>query len=352
VKRWVSGITSEMTARQAADVALRERFRGLERLIRGVEQIRARRPDAVRRVRAGTRRTSAALDAWAPLIDATRSKKVRRVLKRLRRAAAETRAAEVAIDHFASLLAEAQSEERLAVAAVLGEAVHQERTSRDRFIDELTSFPLDKLARKKGKLLETLETQEGDAPDEPVVGFARRALDEATETVGEVQPQTVEELHEVRVRLKRVRYTLEIFRSLAPSQRFDPAYAGVRDWQARLGALNDLADHVRRVETLRAALEDNRSRLDAGGPELIAAFERLRASLVRERDHAAAELLEAWHDASVPRFVQSVARVFDDGPHDDPRHDGTHDGGTNGSVVVLRADRDTRGRTDAPGSVS
>lgn len=306
MKRWVDGISRDMTTSEAAVVVLRSRLRGLDRLIQGVDAVENRKPDAVRRVRAGTRRASAALHAFSSLLDEAASKKLRKSLKELRWAAAPTRAAEVALIQLSTLLDESEGDERLAVCAVLGEATAHERSCREDLVGRLREYPIDKLLTRKKRVLAGVGA-EGEG-SQPVVTFAARALAHSLESVMGADPQSVEALHELRVKLKRVRYTLELFRALAEPEPFELAYSSVCDWQERLGAMHDLADHVGRVRAFHASLDE--ARMGAETPSLERGLDALSSRLERERDASAELLARDWGRGGSEALVEAVSGAF------------------------------------------
>jgi len=79
-----------------------------------------------------------------------------------------------------------------------------------------------------------------DVADERIEAVAARTLEKAAE-VDEASPDRT--IHRLRIRCKRLRYLLELFRSLYPAGDVDPVVATLRRLQDRLGTFQDLSVH-------------------------------------------------------------------------------------------------------------
>lgn len=115
--------------------------------------------------------------------------------------------------------------------------------------------------------------------DERIRALASRTLERARD-LDEDSPD--DEVHRLRIRCKRLRYLLEFFRALYPSETLDPVVETLRRLQDRLGRFQDLCVHAQLLRA--AALEPAMPPLDA--PALLAAgalFAELDRAKRRER---------------------------------------------------------------------
>jgi inorganic triphosphatase YgiF len=85
----------------------------------------------------------------------------------------------------------------------------------------------------------------GDSQNEPARDFARRALKKLHRRLCKLGDRLKEldeaELHELRIRAKKLRYACEFFRTLFPAKAAKAYIEGLTEIQDRLGSLNDAA---------------------------------------------------------------------------------------------------------------
>lgn len=102
----------------------------------------------------------------------------------------------------------------------------------------------------------------GETRDEPASEYARRALKKLHRRVAKLGAQVDKlsepELHELRKRAKKLRYTAEFFRSLFPAKPAKAYIKALSEMQDRLGTLNDGVTARR----LLAELEKRNARMD------------------------------------------------------------------------------------------
>lgn len=122
-------------------------------------------------------------------------------------------------------------EERARAWAAADKAIHSQRYSR--FVLQLALFLSERSWRAKSSA--------GD----PVTAFAVRALDKRQASVEKLGSRMSEldeeERHELRKRLKKLRYTLSFFQSLFGRKKAKPYLKDLARLQDAFGALNDLA---------------------------------------------------------------------------------------------------------------
>ena len=190
----------------------------------------------VHQLRVACRRTSAALEAFRPLM-AKKPTALRSMLKRIRRAAGPARDTDVLLERYQSIPTSPP-----AVEYVIA------RLEQQRVDVQQQLVTVEKQARPKKidrSLKQCLSLLEQGNKKQPTIGkFAKAALHEASLPVMELtklkQPN-LEQLHELRIAGKRLRYSIELFHSVFPQDLQAEFYPLVEKLQSRLGKINDHA---------------------------------------------------------------------------------------------------------------
>jgi CHAD domain-containing protein len=127
-------------------------------------------------------------------------------------------------------------------------------------------------------------------------GFARatlnRRLAKIQKRAKDICKSTPEELHELRIDIKKARYGFEFFHALLPPRRVDRVGRLLKALQDSLGYLNDLDVAGRTIEALtsRARDADTRVAVTRVGATLSANFKPLAKSKLPEAAEIAARL--------------------------------------------------------------
>lgn len=229
-------------------------------------------PRAVHKLRSGVRRLETALAAGEPCLDAERLERVRALTRQVRRRAGPVRDADV----LAAL-----SEDVLPACPERDEWIETLRKQRRRASRRLKSLreksPAERLWRRLRKLLADVRVPEGqrtwsDAWTEDV----QRLLDRVRLAAG-ADMTSDDELHALRIELKRLKYALEIFRACFHSAEWKPIMAGVSDLVELFGRFND-------VSVLTAALGDQPGVLQSASAAALAALRGQVLSSLRHRE--------------------------------------------------------------------
>ena len=168
---------------------------------------------------------------------------------------------------------------------------------------EYSAFALD--------LLEAAYVQEwcrsADALSGDAAEFARVALAKghqgAVEVAGKIDLNNLDTLHDLRLELKKFRYTAQIFRGLYPKVRRKPYFSALAKLQDQLGALNDAVVAQRLAETAFAACQAE------DGARAMRAMAYIYGSRKTAADIAARAAVPAWQalDAMEPFWLPSAA---------------------------------------------
>ena len=94
----------------------------------------------------------------------------------------------------------------------------------------------------------------------PILGFAQKALDrrlaKADAVADAINPDCPEMQHELRLALKKLRYTAQMFRDLYDKTARKPYFAAMSQLQDKFGALNDAVSAQERCTELAKAARD------------------------------------------------------------------------------------------------
>ena len=299
---------------------LSHRSRVLVRAIRAAA--RAENDDAekaVHQLRVATRRTAAAIDAAMPVLSQKRAKAALRVLRRIRRAAGPVRDADVLL-RWVGATRRKQPEEQAGFALLA-------RTLRDRRNEAAAQLPVvlpdhrKKAAQRLGRAIREMRR---DSPDGPTIadvmrdGLQRHA-DSVLEAAGADLGRT-ENLHNLRIECKRLRYALEVFAPAIGKSACGRLTLPLADFQQAIGGFTDCSvrvDHLSEVLAgARANLRKRTKREDKDGVESLGRILHAeRAAFRRELRSARA----AWDRLLASGLFDDIRRlVFGAGPQVTP----------------------------------
>ena len=158
----------------------------------------------------------------------------------------------------------------------------------------------------------------GGVSDQPAASSARAALRTALQQVDKAgsdatgsESVPVRTLHRLRLRLKRLRYTAELFSGALPRRRGNRALEAVAgECSAAQTALGDLNDDAVAAAEISAAAGMMREADAAPAAELAELAERIIALLRLWQERAAAEFLDGWqgHRARLRRALKELLR--------------------------------------------
>jgi CHAD domain-containing protein len=247
--------------------------------------------DALHDFRVALRRLRSALRAYRPWLGRAASRKVRSALRDLGRATNAGRDAEVQAEWLAAQARELPDHAR-AGAAKLAERLQKRRLPR---AGELRAA----LQSSADKILERLEFQENASPAFSAVYEAllgEHAAVAAARLAAVGRADQVEEAHEARIALKRLRYLLEPLADELPLAA--PLLETVKELQDLLGELHDA--HV---------LDETLVNAKASRATPRAALAALAAANATRRDAVFAELERRWLGGAATSFFEQIRRL-------------------------------------------
>lgn len=203
-------------------------------------------PKRLHEVRVASRRTLAALDAFAELVPPKQARWFAKRLRWIRRTAGETRDLDVLLNRLAEEPQPAGGS-RDWQQLLTRLAKHRERSRR----------PLKKLREKlesadwAGRVKRLWKRMESVEADEALAGFARRGLHPLLQrffTQADRRLTDAEEMHRLRIAGKKLRYSLEVLAPGLPAAVRAKGLAVLEEMQEALGSF---VDHSAAAERFR-----------------------------------------------------------------------------------------------------
>jgi len=249
--KWIDIASPEVPAFEVAADAIRLRVRHVQKLLPLAAHEFQDDIEHIHRLRVACRRADATLKAFRPLLE-DKSDSLRKWLRRIRRAAGPARDLDVLLvrmqkfqnddpnhAHLVDRLAKRRSESQQALLQVEAKSQSQQFDHRLKRCLKI----LNKSNRKNSSI--------------PICKFAKKSLQKASRPVlrqTAIRQPSLEQLHELRIAGKRLRYSIEIFHAaLNPIFRTE-LYPLIEKLQSRLGRLNDHATAQSLFQSLLAQM--------------------------------------------------------------------------------------------------
>ena len=276
----------EATAEEAFRITLLHCLRHIARNVPAVLEMRD--PEGVHQVRVGLRRLRVALKAFGSAFNVETLTPLRERARELANVFAKTRD----LDVFANDLLRQVEEASPNTPGLkrLRELLNDERkTSWDESVaairsDEFTGFLIDLAAAAEARVWRgTAEPQRLVQMLEPAKALVRRALDKrlakAKKHARQMERLSAEDHHELRIELKKLRYSAEIFASLFDRKEVVSFLKQLSELQDIFGAMND-AEMAHEIVRRLAKAGDNNERDELRtAASLVSGFHMGRAGL-------------------------------------------------------------------------
>ena len=253
----------------AVEMVLRQR---LEHLIGALPGARKGEVAAVHRSRVATRRLRAVL----PLVDTRLGRKLSRTIRRLTNALGPVRELDVTLGIIDDL--EAQRELPRTAAAALRQAILEERRGlQTALVDEIDRAGLQKTKKK-------IDAAQQGSPAAPRAVDTPTRIADAIDRVGRRAERLraaidsaaglylPDRLHEVRIGVKKLRYSMEVLRELRRS-RATARLASLKRAQDLLGRMHDLEVLIARTRAVQGSPQAPTLRVSAELDRLVRQLE-------------------------------------------------------------------------------
>lgn len=211
-------------------------------------------PEAVHQMRVSTRRLRSVLKLSGPLLG-PRAQDVRAELGWLAALLGDVRDDDVLIARVQEIAREFAARDRDAAGELLSVLVAERGTARGRLTKALSSARYARLLRSLAQLTEA-DSAASDVPGKALLRRLRKPYRRLTETAAALPAEPADdELHALRIRGKRLRYTAELARTAAAKQdrkRLKKLIGAAKDLQRVLGEHQDAVLAAERMHALAA----------------------------------------------------------------------------------------------------
>jgi CHAD domain-containing protein len=300
--KWLEGLCATTDTADAARRVLAVRLGVVRDYLPLAVHESEKDPENVHQLRVGTRRARAALDIFNGCLPSKVYRTAKKRLRDVRRAAGEARDWDVFLSALASREHRQNHRHRAGLDLLMGYALAQRSSAQE----HLTVAAGDDPFAFDRFLADTLAAvhEPQDSGLRTLIDLARPQLAgllRELEAAAGRDLENYDQLHQVRIAGKRLRYAMEVFADCFPQAFRDELYPAIEEMQEILGDANDSHVAAGRLEslrdTIRARLPEEWSRLQAGLEGLLRYH---RARLPRERDG-----FRAWWQ----RWQQSASTV-------------------------------------------
>jgi CHAD domain-containing protein len=281
--KWISGLTPELPATEAARRVLQARLDAVPHHLAPAVERPDEDPEHVHQLRVATRRAAAALEIFADFLSKKTLRRTRRKLRDLRRAAGAVRDWDV---FLIELTARTRGRQNAGGDFLRGYGFGQRAVA----LDELRAAAPKSAAEFAEDLAQVSSVvRPPDDCADTLIDLTRPLLAKLLDELHAAARGDLTDyrhLHRVRIRGKELRYAMEVFADCFPPTFRDELYAAVEEMQDILGRANDSHVAIGRLTALKASLRASRPE---DWPRYRAALDSLvryhRGRLPRERQH-------------------------------------------------------------------
>jgi CHAD domain-containing protein len=301
--RWHVIAGETMSAGNVAARTLRRRLDAVWSLLAPASREANRDPESVHRLRVATRRAIAAIDAFRDLIPSRRAEWFEKQLRRIRRAAGEARDLDVLTDRLASAAAPKPKvgKARARLVAMLSK---QRDVSRQPIRERYEKLIEADWPGRVAQLLEDVPARRRHAT---FGAYARRRFRPMVKrffAAADRRLRDAEEIHQLRIEGKKLRYAMEIFADVFPARVQARCADSLERLQETLGTFTD---HAAAADRFR------RWAHDASAATHRDAIERLSDTEEALADDARRKFAKWWSPsrrrALLRRFEQTLRRA-------------------------------------------
>ncbi len=254
-----------------------------------------RDPEGIHQVRVGLRRFRSALSLFKDFVPPNQRGALNQEAKWLANQLGPVRDLDVFLADLAARVDEHDEDESLAALIRAAEAARADAQATA--ISALKSARMRRFAARLETWLNGRGWQDGgdDAADLPdfARGTLNRRLRKIKETAAKAEDLTVPERHELRIAVKKIRYSLEFLAAVLPPKKAARTASVLKNLQDSLGHLNDL-DVAERTITLIAAgaPPSARRRMKKAGDTLKASHKKAAAKSEPETERLCHKLVK------------------------------------------------------------
>lgn len=238
--KWITGLKPGMSVAEAAARVLTERLEAVRHHFRPAVEVRDADVEHVHQLRVATRRCRAALDIFQEVLRPRTRERLRKLLRAVRRAAGPARDADVLLLDLAERLKEASSRNAPGLHWAAGQLAARRSVAQQHLCEAFEELGSD-LDGLEIKTLPKKQLRDSRWGRKPLRLAARELLQAHLQALEAAQPagQQPEQLHQMRIAGKRLRYAMEVFGDCFPPDFRQVFYPQVEGLQEILGEVND-----------------------------------------------------------------------------------------------------------------
>ncbi|HET6574521.1 MAG TPA: CHAD domain-containing protein [Fimbriiglobus sp.] len=249
--KWITGLTPEIPADEAARVVLSVRLSAVRHYLPLAAERASEDIEHVHQLRVATRRATAAVRTFRDLLPKKLEREAKRALRAIRCTAGGAR------DWDVFLLRLAEQPPGTDAADFLAGYALRKRLAAQETLAVVAADRAPAIHELCAALPAAVRTPAGAEPRRIVGEYAAAILGElyaqfATEV--EANPTTPDELHQLRITGKRLRYAVEVFAACYGPPLRETLYPAVEEAQELLGRVQDAAVAAARLEQVESEL--------------------------------------------------------------------------------------------------
>jgi CHAD domain-containing protein len=283
--KWVKDLEAETPLAEAAHRVLRTRLDTVKKYLDLVAK-KDEDPENVHQLRVSSRRTAAALDMFEDCLPSKVHSKAKKKLKKLRRAAGAARDWDVFLQSLKSRAIPAKARNG-GLNLVIGYALSQRKAAETQLAAAAQDFS-KKFGKFAKNVVASVQRQTSQNKSQTLTDLARESLLPLVRALTKAAQRDLtnaDNLHQVRIAGKRLRYAMEILAPAFASPFREQLYPAIQEMQDILGQANDSRFAMARIKELREQLKKNANpgkRNRAALAELIA-YHQARWDRERQR---------------------------------------------------------------------
>lgn len=309
-EKWITRLDAQVSVADAAQHVLDRRIGSTASILKAMAKTGADGDEHVHQLRVATRRAQSALLSFKPWLRRERRRAVNKSLRQIRTAAGLVRMCDVHRGMLTPLIVDSVGEVRMALEAALMMLQHDRRQAMRSLHRLAKRDSIRRCLGERGSRWFRRADDPAPAMTAPVNGRPSPAAsmevageDALRSLAGKVRDaalgelSTREQLHNLRLCFKRLRYAIEIF-GAASTQA--PTLVGLSatlvDLQERLGAVNDAHEVAERLARYAAAFDEVLGDAAASGDVVHSALAPAIERFADRFESHCAQLVAAFHD--------------------------------------------------------
>jgi len=267
--------------------------------------------EGVHGMRVAARRLRSALHDFTPLMDKRPPKQARKELKRLADALGAVRDQDVAIVALEALQIEAETEPiKEGIGELMKERGSLREAARSDLAKALADHNLDDLQKR---FTAAIDRMAGRKKSKKIVSFneaGRRVINSSLQDLLDLgaslyEPFNIEELHEMRIAAKRLRYAVELFVACWGA-KIAPFADEIAEMQSFLGEVHDCDIWI---ESLSKRLQNGRDNALTNGSD-YQTLAWLLSEFVKRRTREYRSALKLWSKWEADRFAERMRETI------------------------------------------